>query len=102
MSGLYNMKKLLPLIAVILTGCATYTTEQTDVSPERSITTKVRVRTFWDSESQLANSAATQTDKSQSAKLGTLNQTSSSTNVTEQLEILLKLAALLGTKGIAP
>jgi len=88
--------------AAFLTGCATYTTKQSDISPERSITTEVTVRTFWDSNSQLANSAATQTDKSQSAKLGTLNQTSTSTNVTEQLEILLKLAALLGTKGIAP
>jgi len=97
------MKKLLPLIAAaFLTGCATYTTKQSDISPERSITTEVTVRTFWDSNSQLANSAATQTDKSQSAKLGTLNQTSTSTNITEQLEILLKLAALLGTKGIAP
>jgi len=97
------MKKLLPLIAAALfAGCATYTTKQSDVSPERSITTEVTVRTFWDSNSQLANSAATQTDKSQSAKLGTLNQTSTSTNITEQLEILLKLAALLGTKGIAP
>jgi len=88
--------------AAFLTGCATYTTKQSDISPERSITTEVTVRTFWDSNSQLANSAATQTDKSQSAKLGTLNQTSTSTNVTEQLEILLKLAAILGTKGIAP
>jgi len=96
--------KLLTILtlAALLAGCATYTTRQTDISPERSITTEVSVRTFWDSNSQLANSAATQTDKSQSAKLGTLNQTSTSTNITEQLEILLKLAALLGTKGIAP
>jgi len=89
-------------LAALLAGCATYTTKQTDISPERSITTEVSVRTFWDSGSQLANSAATQTDKSQSAKLGTLNQTSTSTNITEQLEILLKLAALLSTKGLAP
>jgi len=96
--------KLLTILtlAALLAGCATYTTRQTDISPDRSITTEVSVRTFWDSDSQLANSAATQTDKSQSAKLGTLNQTSTSTNITEQLEILLKLAALLGTKGIAP
>jgi len=96
--------KLLTILtlAALLAGCATYTTRQTDISPDRSITTDVTVRTFWDSDSQLANSNATQTDKSQSAKLGTLNQTSTSTNITEQLEILLKLAALLGTKGIAP
>lgn len=93
---------LIIALAALLAGCATYTTKQTDISPERSITTEVSVRTFWDSDSQLANSAATQTDKSQSAKLGTLNQTSTSTNITEQLEILLKLAALLSTKGLAP
>ncbi len=96
------MKNLILLLAVVFSGCATYTTTQRDISPERTIETQVRVRTFWDSDSQLANSKATQTDKSQSATLGALNQTATSTNVTEQLEILLKLAALLGTKGIAP
>jgi uncharacterized protein YceK len=96
------MKNLILILAVSLSGCATYTTRQTDISPERTITTEVSVRTFWDSDSQLANSKATQTDKSQSAALGTLNQSSTSTNITEQLEILLKLAALLGTKGITP
>lgn len=97
-----KISTLILALAALLAGCATYTTRQTDISPERSITTEVSVRTFWDSDSQLANSAATQTDKSQSAKLGTLNQTSTSTNITEQLEILLKLAALLSTKGLAP
>ncbi|MBN9691322.1 MAG: hypothetical protein J0M24_13885 [Verrucomicrobia bacterium] len=89
-------------LLLLLTGCATYTTTQRDVSPERTIETEVRVRTFWDSDSQLANSKAMQTDKSQSASLGALYQSTTSTNITEQLEILLKLAALLGTKGIAP
>jgi len=97
------MKKLIPLlVAALLSGCATYTTKQTDISEGRSITTEVTVTTFWDSDSRLADSAATQTDKSQSAKLGALNQTSTSTNVTQQLEILLKLAAILGTKGFVP
>ncbi len=98
------MKTTIALLAAfaLLTGCATYTTTQRDVSPERTIETEVRVKTFWDSDSQLANSKALQTDKSQSASLGTLNQSTTSTNVTQQLEILLKLAALLGTKGIAP
>lgn len=90
------------LLALLFAGCATYTTTQRDVSPERTIETRVSVSTFWDSNSQLANSKAIQTDKSQSASLGTLNQTTTSTNITEQLEILLKLAAILGTKGIAP
>ena len=97
------MKITLMLLPVaFLIGCATYTTTQKDVSPERTIETRVSVSTFWDSDSQLANSKAIQTDKSQSASLGTLNQTATSTNITQQLEVLLKLAALLGTKGIAP
>ena len=96
------MKILSVLLAVVLCGCATYTTKQTDISKDRAITTEVRVRTFWDSDSQLANSNATQTDKSQSAKLGELSQTSTSTNVTAQAEILLKLAEKLSTKGLAP
>lgn len=96
------MKNLALLVALALSGCATYTTKQSDISPERSIITEVSVRTFWDSNSKLADSKAVQTDKSQSASLGGLTQSATSTNVTAQLEILLKLAALLGTKGIAP
>ncbi len=98
------MKTTITLLAAfaLLTGCATYTTTQRDISPERTIETEVSVKTFWDSDSKLADSKAVQTDKSQSASLGALTQTTTSTNITEQLEILLKLAAILGTKGIAP
>ncbi len=96
------MKLSVLFLALVLCGCATYTTKQTDISDKRAITTEVSVRTFWDSDSALANSNATQTDKSQSAKLGGLSQTSTSTNVTEQMEILLKIAEKVGTKGIAP
>lgn len=97
------MKLIFCLILVLgLAGCSTYTTRQTDISEGRTITTDVSVRTFWDSSSQLGNSATVQTDKSQSAKIGTLNQTSTSTNITQQLEVLLKLAELLGTKGLKP
>jgi hypothetical protein len=85
---------LLALCLFLFTGCATYTTVQRDVSPERTIETRVSVSTFWDSGSNLANSKATQTDKSQSASLGSLAQESSSTNVLAELQqvaLILKL-----------
>jgi uncharacterized protein YceK len=93
------MKHLALLVALALSGCATYTTKQTDISPDRSITTEVSVRTFWDSNSKLADSKAVQTDKSQSASLGGLTQSATSTNVTAQIEILLKLAKELKAGG---
>ena len=80
---------------LLVTGCATYTTTQRDISPERTIETRVRVSTFWDSQSQLANSKATQTDKSQSASLGSLAQESSSTNTLGQLKAVVQILELL-------
>lgn len=90
------MKTTLALIAVaaLLAGCATYTTVQEDSSPDRVIKTRVRVSTFWDSDSKLADSKATQTDKSQSASLGSLAQETSSTNILAELQqaaLILKL-----------
>lgn len=85
------------LIAVALAGCSTYTTKQTDVSPDRTVTTEVRVRTFWDSDSELANSRALQTDKSQSAVLGALSQSSTSTNVVKELETVLQILKTIKT-----
>ncbi len=89
------MKTLALSIALVLTGCSTYTTTQRDISPERTIETKVSVRTFWDSKSQLANSKATQTDKSQSASLGALAQESTSTNIVAELEAIVQILKLV-------
>lgn len=79
----------------LFVGCSTYTTTQRDISPERTIETRVSVSTFWDSKSQLANSKATQTDKSQSAFLGTLAQESSSTNLLSELEAVVQILKLV-------
>jgi len=82
------MKKLLLIPLLALAGCASFSTTQEDLSyeegsqtPTRKITTRVKVATFWDSNSQLAQSKATQTDKTQSASLGSLNQTATSSNI---------------------
>lgn len=82
-------------LLLLLTGCATYTTTQRDVSPERTIETRVSVSTFWDSNSALANSKATQTDKSQSASLGSLTQETTSTNIVAELEGIVQILKLI-------
>ena len=96
-----NMKKLMILMCVMgLTGCAHFTTTQTDVSYEegkivRSITTKATAITFVEAESQLANFKASQTDKTQSATVGSLNQSATSTNTLDSLTKLLQAAGAL-------
>ncbi len=86
------MKTVLAIITLVglaaLTGCATYVTEQTDHSYEktnqvRAITTKVTARTFWAAKSDLAKSAVVNTDKSQSSRVGSLSQ--QATNNLEQV-----------------
>ena len=77
------------LIAVILagtlTGCARFTTTQTDVSYAegkivRSITTRATAHTLFEAKSSLANFKASQTDKTQAATVGSLVQESGVTN----------------------
>ena len=91
-------KPLLLIAAVCLAGCSTFNTTQTDKSYElqpgktgtnitfREITTKATARTFWDARSALANFKATQTDKTQSATVGALNNESSGTNAVTVLK----------------
>jgi len=79
------------LFAGLLTGCAQFNTTQTDVSPERTITTKATAWTFLTSRSALANFKATQTDKTQSAAVGALTQESSTTNLAANADALTRL-----------
>jgi hypothetical protein len=90
------------LFGFLLCSCATYTTKQTDESKldkqgfeTRTITTTVKARTFFEARSTLANSATIQTDKSQSAKLGSLSQDATATNAVALAESIAKGA----TKG---
>lgn len=78
------MKKLF-LIPLILISCARFSTKQTDNSyydkqskPCRLIITKATAFTLFTSKSDLATWTATQTDKSQGAKVGGLTLQSSS------------------------
>jgi hypothetical protein len=108
------MKKLLvPTMALLMLcnfGCARYVTVQKDYSyeyneknnrvyPVRKIATKVKTSTFADSKSQLANSKTTQTDKTQSATLGSLNQESQVTTNTVNIIGSMVEGAVKGVLG---
>lgn len=63
---------------LLLAGCARFKTVQTDVSDEntkiRTITTRASAITFLAGKSSLASWKATQTDKTQGASVGGLEQ----------------------------
>ena len=70
-------------------GCAHFTTRQNDVSYEngqitRSITTTAKATTIFEAKSALANFKASQTDKTQSAIVGSLNQDASASNAVNE------------------
>jgi len=83
------MKKFLLTIPIlVLASCARFSTTQHDYSysgtnslPVRKITTKVTATTFLDASSDLSKFKASQTDKTQGASVGGLNQSSTSTNI---------------------
>ena len=83
------------LLLLFLTGCASFSTKQVDRSYTdaqgneiREITTKATSTTFFESHSSLANFKALQTDKSQGAAVGSLNQSASATNLVKLGEIV--------------
>lgn len=101
------MRALLTFVALAsLTGCARFTTTQTDLSyatnstsassaPLRKITTKASAFTFFDANSALSKFKAIQTDKSQSASVGDLSQSSSGTNAVEVLDRIVRIMQAL-------
>ena len=71
------------LIVLALSGCAQFRTDQTDestTSPEgietRKVTTRATARTFAAGKQALSNWKASQTDKTQGASVGSVNQES--------------------------
>lgn len=74
------MKKLLLILPLIaLCGCAQFQTTQKDITydtkgtPSRQIETRVHAITVFSAKSELAKFRAAQTDKSQTAAVGSLN-----------------------------
>jgi protein involved in sex pheromone biosynthesis len=86
--------KIAGLAAVLLAGCSTFVTDQLDerinqkTGEKTEIHTKVKARTFWESKSALANFKASQTEKTQGATVGSLNQEASATNAVQVLNSL--------------
>lgn len=92
----HNVKNILLILALIGlgTGCARFTTTQTDESYEkglivRRITTKASAATLIESKSALANFKASQTDKTQAASVGSLTQESNATNTVNDAAVFL-------------
>jgi hypothetical protein len=92
------MKKTLAPLGFIflLSACAQYTTLQEDIRynetsglPSGKITTRVSVTTFANAKSDLAKSTVTQTEKSQSSKVGSINQEATN-NIITDLTALIK------------
>jgi hypothetical protein len=83
------MKFCFCLVPVLLVfGCARFHTTQTDYSydgtngvPTRKIVTRISVTTLLEANSEVSKINATQTDKSQGAKVGSISQTANSTNL---------------------
>jgi len=101
------MKTLILMAVLTLTGCASFNTTQTDMTyekgqPLRQITTQAKSRTFFDSRSSLASFKATQTDKSQTASVGSLNQDASGTNAVDLVTKITGAVVNAAIKAAAP
>lgn len=91
-------------IVIATNGCANYATKQTDISSTdkfgvetRTIITTVKATTFFDSDSKLASFKASQTDKTQSTSVGSLDQNSTGTNA---IQALKEINTMLGKLGM--
>ena len=67
------MKTILLLPLILITGCASLTTDQRETK-EGVVETRTTVRTFFAGKSELTKLRTTLTDKTQGMSLGTLNQ----------------------------
>lgn len=83
-------------------GCAHFQTSQTDTTTDKNgmmatRTTRASATTFFDAKSDLARFRASQSDKTQSASVGTLSQEASSTNVVQGLTKVVEIINALKT-----
>jgi len=98
-------RNLLPILLVLgVAGCARFSTRQVDLSygtdgkPSRQITTRASATTFFEAKSALASFKASQTDKTQSATVGGLNQESTASNAVRIAEAVTEAAIRAATK----
>jgi len=98
-----SMNAFLPTLGsalglTLLTSCASFTTEQTQTTGTNGVkvvTTKVKAKTLFDSTSELSKFRASQTEKTQSATVGSLSQEASSTNAVDLINAFARLANAL-------
>lgn len=89
------------LIALALVGCARFSTKQTDMSydesgkPQRSVTTRASAYTVFSANSKLAQWKASQTDKTQGATVGGLEQSSTGTNAVLVMDRIARIVEAL-------
>ncbi len=96
-----NLSLSLCVAALLLCGCARFSTTQTDLryengKPSTAITTRATAYTLFSSRSDLARWKATQSEKSQGAEVGGLSQqgaTNSAATVSALTELLKVLRA---------
>lgn len=107
------MKRIAAALVVLATccGCASFKTTQYDTSyddagkPLRTVKTVTRASTLFDSDSQLANLETTQdveTGQTQSTKVGSLNQKSTSDSIDKIAEIIGRGLIQALTAGATP
>ena len=99
------MKRYSILLILVCSGCARFSTHQTDISDEttgkREITTKASASTFFSAKSSLAQWKATQTDKSQGATVGGLDQSGGQTNQVSDIVRAVVEGAIIGASKAA-
>ncbi len=99
------MKKLISLLAlaVLLMGCASVVTEQTETDAEGYTRhTKFKARTFWDSKNELTKARTTMTDKSQGVAVSGLEQEASGTNAVNLIERVVGAAVRAAASSAVP
>lgn len=91
------------LVALALVGCARFSTKQSDLSfdelgkPQRQVTTRASAWTFASANSKLATWKASQTDKTQGATVGGLEQASTGTNISATIQATADLLRAVGS-----
>lgn len=108
------MKRIINLALIssllIVGGCARFSTNQVQLDTlddagkvlTRQTSTKATSTTFFDSKSALTSFKATQTDKSQSASVGSLSQEASGSNAVNLVDIAVQAAVKAAVTSVVP
>lgn len=92
------------ILLPMLISCARFSTVQRDerTDTKTTVTTKASSWTFFDSKSSLSKWKATQSEKTQGASVGGLEQSASGTNAVSLIEAVAKGAVEGAVRAAAP